>query len=710
MYNAFALLLLHISTLTRPGVVFSNKGAALKIVRLARASPMSNRNNKILLFFTGLVPAILPFVFVTVTLDPVRAPALMAIALVLSAFYLFWPVKYGPEEQVIVSPSYLTVWGIFLMLNVASLFYTSDVSGNYFEIARITLWILLLLAFSIVFQQDKDGIKAFCRGVVVAAFVECIIGVIQIANFMPAILRHTEYTYFITGTLAHKNLFSSGLMLMLPLTAYCCLRDNNRFWKYSSAICIQLIIVDLAIVQTRAVWVGLTIALICSLILLCCFLIRQQTFSIAAFIRKYLPYFLAFAVVSSLLLYKFGNFNPHDNGTVIGRIYSTIHYNGEKTQSNETVRERFFLWYNSLQMWRDAPVFGRGTASWQILYPSYGLKNTRSEQGYVHFQRPHNDFLWVLSENGVVGFTVYLLLFIIPLFWLARRVLTGSMQSVALPLLIFFGVISWMGDAFFCFPSERNTHVFLLISFFAIAMSGTEVKGVNIVPLHKFIAPVALILLVPVIIVADKRISGEYHTRLVQMHLARMEYRLALDEAKAARSFVYEIDPVSAPLKWYEGVAWYSLDDMPKALACFQESYRLHPYHLPTLNNMASCYVKLNQPDSAFLFYRKALDMAPKFQESLLNLSAVYFNLHQIDSAYAIIGRCDPSIKQFDYNQKLGAILRVKTQLLINSGYLTEPQKQQALIWKNDFPMLKSIYTSALANQRSFSEEMCLRF
>mgnify|MGYP001265377981 CR=1 FL=1 len=37
----------------------------------------------------------------------------------------------------------------------------------------------------------------------------------------------------------------------------------------------------------------------------------------------------------------------------------------------------------------------------------------RSDSGNVFFQRPHNDYLWILTETGILGLIGYMMIFII---------------------------------------------------------------------------------------------------------------------------------------------------------------------------------------------------------------------------------------------------------------------------------------------------------
>ena len=85
-----------------------------------------------------------------------------------------------------------------------------------------------------------------------------------------------------------------------------------------------------------------------------------------------------------------------------------------KGKNPSTAQTRILDWYKSLEMFKDNPLFGVGTGNWRINIPKYGLNGfeTGIEQGIKHFQRTHNDYLWVLCETGIMGFIFYFSAFI----------------------------------------------------------------------------------------------------------------------------------------------------------------------------------------------------------------------------------------------------------------------------------------------------------
>lgn len=79
---------------------------------------------------------------------------------------------------------------------------------------------------------------------------------------------------------------------------------------------------------------------------------------------------------------------------------------------------RLTMWKMSLQLFLEKPLLGYGSGSWLYEYMRFdycNLSKWNYETGY--FIHPHNLFLEKLSENGIVGFLLSIVFFILYPFW-----------------------------------------------------------------------------------------------------------------------------------------------------------------------------------------------------------------------------------------------------------------------------------------------------
>jgi tetratricopeptide (TPR) repeat protein len=158
-------------------------------------------------------------------------------------------------------------------------------------------------------------------------------------------------------------------------------------------------------------------------------------------------------------------------------------------------------------------------------------------------------------------------------------------------------------------------------------------------------------------IVSYNRCKGEYHTQRLYFFQHTENWKPMQLEAKAAINAYYTIDPTSAPIEWYNGVALFSSGDIHGAKTCFEKAFALAPYNMHVINNLASCYESLGDHRKAEQFYLKALSISSGFEEARLNLSAVYYNTNQFIKAYETIEKCDIHTSNPKYATFLAAIL-----------------------------------------------------
>lgn len=124
---------------------------------------------------------------------------------------------------------------------------------------------------------------------------------------------------------------------------------------------------------------------------------------------------------------------------------------------------RLFIWQNSIEMLKDKPLFGQGIGMFRSLYPGFQAaffrENPDSAQAMVagNPSTSFNEYLMVLSTQGVVGF-IFLSVVLLVLFLFSLR------QNIYRPqraFLLTFGVF-----AFFSYPTA-HFRLLLLLPFFA---------------------------------------------------------------------------------------------------------------------------------------------------------------------------------------------------------------------------------------------------
>lgn len=436
-------------------------------------------------------------------------------------------------------------------------------------------------------------------------------------------LNLTEITrnelYGIYGINGHKNLLAIYVFISLCFNVLYYLSASPK-WKTLIVITIGCQLILLVILQTRSVWLGFTTSLLSFLLLR--YTSRKLNFiKVNAFI--FIPVFILLINLFFLMVFPKLITNYKQNIPFSDNI--------EQINDHSTLNERVLVWDKTYQFMSKKRLLGVGGNHWQIYFPATGLANIYPLLDLnTTYQRPHNDFLWILSEYGIIGFNCFLLFFSLISYYSARKIIKEQDKELS---VLFSGLIGYFTCSFFDFPMERielNLLLVFLISFILIKISSTFTLSKRVS--HWFFTTVFL-LSITITLISFKSYRGEILVK--KMHLAQMgkEFKNSIYYAnKATENFIL-LDPTSVPISWYKGNAFASLKEIQSAYPCFLNAKKIHPYNHIVLNDLATAYYNLKKYDSAVYYYKKALFINPRFDAAATNLSLLFLELNKVNEA-----------------------------------------------------------------------------
>lgn len=346
--------------------------------------------------------------------------------------------------------------------------------------------------------------------------------------------------------------------------------------------------------------------------------------------------FIRFLAVIAIGFLSSATFFQFQNSSEEIKTHGEEIFNPEKG----TIKQRYELWDRSLSLFKETPVFGKGLSNWKIEVLKFDHEGLVSEDNLTFYQRPHNDYLWILTETGLIGLILYLLIICLVLIRLVRIILNLEHRKTMLFFTaVLMAISGFLVFSFFSFPRERIFHnlVFTLLIVSVVAFNSVKEVKPAYKPKTIFIYLIGLLfLLISVASIVDGfyRYIGEKHLKEAMIAKNDRDYSLITSEINRAESMLYQMDPTSTPLAWYSGFAFFKQNKPLEAKSEFLNACALNPYHIHVLNNLASTYAILDENDSAIFYYEKAVIIAPNFDESWFNMSAVYFNMKEYELAY----------------------------------------------------------------------------
>jgi|GEM_PF-2121339 len=603
----------------------------------------------------------------------------------------------------------LLAWMSFLVVK------SVNPADAWVEIARLVLLFLFFVIATTFLYKAPERRSLFLAGPSVAVIVLSLFAIIQlVTGFLASQDTGIPYRidFSLGSTLGNKNSLAEVLLLCLPFTLFGWLVVKGK-WKVIHAISSVIALLLLILLKSLATFVAGGAGLLF-------FLAINNRRMMPAFNVKRAGVVLAMGAILVLTGIMFQRSFQVDS---IGRKLEIIpRYLGNENAfvtnshaNNNSIYERLMLWRNTVKMIAENPVTGAGINNWKLYLYKYGIAGTDFiSSGLVHYEHPHNDFLLMFAECGVVGFVLFILMF----YFLIREGLeiqrhqedafNRKLAALMLTVIVMFPVLALFGYPWF----KVVAPVILLISgsvLFSLRKTedtGKQTKASVISP--GLFTIIAIVVCGFALLAGYQRIRGEAMMFAVQdakykKNWPRMLRVLGKDDLP-----FFKIDAVATPVDWYRGLGYYYEGNRVQAKEYFLKAEAQHPYHLQVLNDLGSVSEMQGDHEKALYYYTRALDVSPLNIQALLNKTSVFFNSKQADSAFVTLDRIYGNKLSGEdrkrYEKTVYLVLYAKAYTV---GRNMELSAQPGFFSRiSDKRLLRKIYIDSKRLKRSFDEHL----
>ncbi|MHC1706481.1 MAG: O-antigen ligase family protein [Bacteroidales bacterium] len=613
----------------------------------------------------------------------------------------FWLFTQGNKFTLSLVDKDLSKWlSLFLgylMLSAVSLIleYRNPADGIYQWLLIFDLGVAVFL-FSRLFQLHPEPFTEVVKGLVILASVSVLYGYFQfLYRVLPSGYTH-QTSYLLTATYANKNIFAEVLCILLPFLVYA-LWKLERPWQWLSGFAFLSSLLLIILSLSRSAWVSI---LLTSFSIILVFLVMQKKMLIT-----YLNYKRTWIILIGIFTFVTASLvlvNLTDKGALLQKQVHTLTH-----PTYGSARDRLILWQKTLLIAKEKPFWGNGLGTWRIDILNQGNQNLKSADNTTFYQRPHNDYLWVLVEQGIFALALLLVLYVLIIKKLITYLKNNTVNEERFKAYtLLAALLMYLSLSVFAFPKERIEHNIFLAAIIALAYTARPADSVSY-KLKSYILAVVLIILGlgTSVFAGFTRMRSEALTRKALRERDEGRWDLALLNFQKAENILYHLDPMSTPLKWYQGLMYYNLGDKVNALRCFSDAYLLVPYHPHVLNNLATCYIDKGDIARAIPLFEKAIALSPSFTEARVNLASLEFNAGNLEEAYQTIILADTSSQFGNYRVARNVILRTRALKYINSFKDPDLLIFAEAILKED-NWTRDIFYKAINNHRDFNEQL----
>lgn len=321
--------------------------------------------------------------------------------------------------------------GMLFVLGLTTLLSQDAIASFPGYIRSVQLWILVPIAVMVSLRSLTDTV-VICCALIAASLIEAMVGIWQfLTNSGASIGGRTIRaigTFGATDVMAMATVVSYGFILSLALAV---VTSGYRRAALVSLLSIQVVAVALSL--SRGTWIALGAAALAILLLL------GRRIAVRA-----LLYGTALVIVLDL---GFG-FGSQAINSRLGSITEST------SRPDRSVGDRYSLWQTASGILRDHPITGVGLKNFAEFRDSYAPLGLSSGSdiddpsgGYRRepLLSPHNQYLLVLSEQGLMGLLSFCGL-LLALVWGSLRAVDFSpdRSDAVFLYLVAVGFLTWL--------------------------------------------------------------------------------------------------------------------------------------------------------------------------------------------------------------------------------------------------------------------------
>lgn len=322
----------------------------------------------------------------------------------------------------------LPLLGLVVASTVATFFATDPLSSLSGAVRQIQLLVMVPLAAYLSYRQKAD-IRLVLAAVLGLGIVQGAIGITQYVTNTGASFGGEDVravgTFGAYNIMALPGVVATALMVSVAIALVH--RGAARGWAIAA---MTVLVPALGMSLSRGYWLATAVGVL----------------AVVAIVDRRKAAVLVLAgslgVAGMLAMAAGGATNP-----VVDRLVGST---GIVTEPDQSVQDRYALWAAAKGMWQDNPVTGVGIKNFADYRDSYvdfnfsGVSDIADAQGgfrQVSLLTPHNLYLLVLSEQGMVGALAYLL-FLVSLGWAGTSRASRELRDNGEPLVQVLGLSS----------------------------------------------------------------------------------------------------------------------------------------------------------------------------------------------------------------------------------------------------------------------------
>ena len=407
------------------------------------------------------------------------------------------------------------------------------------------------------------------------------------------------------GVTANRNIAAFSLALKIPFVLYLVASVRSLKIKCLLSGVLTLAIFDILIIQSRASYLALGLITVAFLFQTVYLFKEPKTKKIKLFSFLALPLLLAILANQAYFASK--------GADAISRA-STISF----STNDGSVNQRLRYYEDVLTHMTSNPLLGVGLGNWKFKSIDYDKKEIF---GYTVPYHAHSDFIQLGAELGIIGFLLYLGIFIVAFIWGLKILVYKKLPSQEIlfvsTLIISLGV--YFIDANLNFPIARPqvlivwALVIALISYFYIESKKNNIEN-SYSKTNKYFLIILSVFGMGSIFVSNKVFDSLKNQMFLIRDFNTGQYKTKVSELTAMDLSIPNVTVTTIPMSDIKARYLINAKKYEDALKLLHRGNNANPYLFYKESLLSTLYEKKGVIDSAYFYAKKAYSGLPNNQ------------------------------------------------------------------------------------------------
>ena len=513
-------------------------------------------------------------------------------------FFVLNRSSIGKTLSLTINSSLTLTYILFIIWAIGSIIYAINPTEVVVNLSRQINVLLMFVIMSVCIHSIKNKIRflpwviTIILGIEIYAVIADAIEIIDLSGKIDG--------GRLKGVTANRNITAFSLALKIPFTLFLIHIEKKTWIKLASSLTITLAAICLTMIQSRAALIAFSGITISYLLLQIVLYLR-----VSKKVKQLLNF--GFIIIPLMLAILFNQFFLSDRGADVISRASTISI----SSNDDSINQRLRYYEDVLTHVISNPFKGVGLGNWKLKSIYYDSKDI---DGYVVPYHAHSDFIQLGAELGLIGFFLYLGIFIWAVYYVYKLIRLPNIDVVD-KIFLFFILISlgvYFIDANLNFPIARPQVLIiwtLIISIITYYYQKHKINSKSFKPSkiinYSFLAS-AILLILPSIYFNNQVYKSLKGQMFLLQDFNSNQFNLPINQVDNVVPDIPNITVTTIPINSVKARYYVNAKKYDRALALLEKGTKANPYLYYSEILKSQIFQEKGLIDSAKVYARKA--------------------------------------------------------------------------------------------------------